>query len=89
MELFNMIMNATDAITDKGMAYIGAGLAMIGVFGIGLGQGWCNAKAVEGIARNPEVLSKLRTQFILGAALIETGAIYALIIAILLIFVAN
>lgn len=76
-------------ITDKGMAYLGAGLAMIGVLGIGIGQGVAGAKAVEGIARNPEVLSKLRTQFILSAALTETGAIYALIVAILLIFVAS
>lgn len=82
-------MDILNALTDKGMAYLGAGLAMIGVLGIGIGQGVSNAKAVEAIARNPDVLSKIRTQFILGVALTETGAIYALIIAILLIFVAS
>lgn len=82
MEIFNMI-------TNKGMAYLGAGFAMIGVLGIGIGQGLTGAKSVEGIARNPDVLSKIRTQFILSAALTETGAIYAFIIAILLVFVAK
>lgn len=82
MEIFN-------AITDRGLAYLGAGLAMIGVLGIGIGQGAAGAKACEGIARNPDALAQLRTQFILSAALTETGAIYALIVAILLIFVAQ
>ncbi len=82
MEIFN-------TISDKGLAFLGAGLSMIGVLGIGIGQGMTGAKAVEGVARNPEALSKIRTQFILAIALIETGAIYALIISILLIFVAN
>lgn len=82
-------MDIFSTITDRGMAYLGAGFAMIGVFGIGVGQGLAAAKAVEAIARNPEVLSKLRTQFILGAALTETGAIYSLIVSILLIFVAS
>lgn len=75
-------------LTDRGYAFLGAGLAMFAIFGIGVGQGVANAKAIEGIARNPETLSKLRTQFIIGAALTESGAIYCLIVAILLIFVA-
>lgn len=82
-------MDIVNNITDKGMAFIGAGLAMIGVLGIGVGQGITGAKSVEGIARNPDALAKIRTQFILSAALTETGAIYSLIVAILLIFVAG
>ncbi|MDE5553238.1 MAG: ATP synthase F0 subunit C [Malacoplasma sp.] len=75
-------------ISDRGYAFLGAGLAMFAILGVSVGQGIANAKAVEGIARNPETLSKLRTQFIIGAALTESGAIYCLIVAILLIFVA-
>lgn len=75
-------------IDDKGLACLGAGFAMIAVLGIGIGQGMANSKTIEGIARNPETLSKLRTQFIIGAALTESGSIYCLIVAILLIFVA-
>lgn len=75
-------------ITDRGLAFLGAGLAMCAVFGIGIGQGLANSKAVEGIARNPETMSKLRTQFIIGAAITESGSIYCLIVAVLLIFVA-
>lgn len=81
-------MTVLNEITDKGYAYLGAGLAMLAIFGIGLGQGISAAKSIEGIARNPETMSKLRVQFIIGAALTETGAIYCLIVALLLIFVA-
>lgn len=82
------MLSFLNEINDKGLACLGAGFAMFAVFGIGLGQGLANSKAIEGIARNPETMSKLRTQFIIGAALTESGAIYCLIVAILLIFVA-
>ena len=45
------------------------------------------AKAMEGMARNPEMYSKLRTGMILGCALTETTGIYGLLIAILCLFV--
>lgn len=74
--------------TDKFAAYIGAGLAMICAMGTGIGQGIASAKAAEAVARNPEAESKIRTMLIVGCAITETSAIYGLIIAILLIFVA-
>ena len=88
-ELINKIANATNAVgemSDKLGAYIGAGIAMLG--GLGTGQGFAAGKASEAVARNPEAESKIRTMMIVGCAIAETAAIYALIIAILLIFVA-
>lgn len=74
--------------TDKLGAYIGAGIAMMGALGTGIGQGFAAGKASEAVARNPEAESKIRTMMIVGCAIAETAAIYSLIIAILLIFVA-
>ena len=43
---------------------------------------------LNGTARNPEAASKMRTTMLIGVALVETVAIYLLIIAMLLLFVA-
>ena len=74
--------------SDKLGSYIGAGLAMLGALGTGIGQGYAAGKASEAVARNPEAESKIRTMMIVGCAIAETAAIYSLIVAILLIFVA-
>ena len=70
-------------------AYLAAGICMFGVLGTALGQGFACGKAVESVARNPEAESKIRTTLIVGDAICETSASYALIIAILLIFTAH
>src|SRR5262245_48045202 len=63
-----------------------AGLAIVSASaGCGLGQGRAAAAALDGIARNPGASDKLFTPMILGLALIESLAIYALVIAIMLI----
>lgn len=72
---------------DVGMfAALAAGLAIgIAAAGCGLGQGRAGAAALDGIARNPGASDKLFTPMILVLALIESLAIYALVIAIMLI----
>ena len=65
-------------------AGIGVGLAAgAGAIGMGIVVG----KSVEGISRQPEVEGKIRTTMMLVLVFVETAIIYALIIAILLIFV--
>lgn len=44
-------------------------------------------KTVEGIARQPEAEGKIRTAMMLGLVFVETAIIYALIVAILIVFV--
>lgn len=52
-----------------------------------LGMGMAIAKSSEGISRQPEAEGKIRTTLMLGLVFIETAIIYALIVAILVIFV--
>jgi len=66
---------------------IGAGLAMIGTFGVGLGIGVLVNGAVQGIARNPDATKDVQTNMILGIAFAEAVAIYCLVIALLILFV--
>jgi F-type H+-transporting ATPase subunit c len=60
---------------------IAIGLATIGP---GIGQGTAAAKALEGIARQPEVAGELRTTMIIALAFMEALTIYGLLIAFLL-----
>ena len=66
---------------------IGAGLAVIAGIGPGIGQGIAASKGAESVGRNPDAASKIQSIMVLGIALAETTGIYALIIAILLIFI--
>ncbi|MBO7600840.1 MAG: ATP synthase F0 subunit C [Lachnospiraceae bacterium] len=52
-----------------------------------LSMGFVIAKTIDGIARQPEAEGKMRTGMMLGLVFIETAIIYALIVAILIIFV--
>ncbi|GHU33066.1 hypothetical protein FACS1894166_07710 [Bacilli bacterium] len=87
--LSTVLAESNVTITDHIGAYIGAGIAGVGGAGAGVGQGYAAGKACEAIARNPEMESRVRTMMIVGAAIAETSAIYALIIALLLIFVVG
>ncbi len=71
----------------KGMACLGAGIAMVAGLGPGIGQGIAASKGAEAVGRNPDAQSKIQSTMVLGIALAETTGIYALVIAILLIFV--
>lgn len=65
----------------------GFGIA-IAAFGCGIGQGLGLKSAVEGIARNPEAAGKIQVAMILGLAFIESLCIYALVIALILLYAA-
>lgn len=75
-------------MTDKGLVAIGAGLASTGLLGAGIGQGYAAGKASEAVGRNPEAEGKIRNMMIIGAAIAESSALYALVIAILILFIA-
>ena len=67
---------------------IAAALAIgLGALGPGLGIGILAAKAMEGIARNPEAAPKIQTAMILAIAFAEAVAIYALVVALMILFV--
>ena len=69
-----------------GCCALGAGIAMIAGIGPGIGEGNAVAKACEAIGRQPESKSAVTSTMIMGCAIAETTGLYALVIAILLIF---
>ncbi len=66
---------------------VAAGLGIaIAAFGCGLGQGMAVKSSVEGIARNPEASGKVTVTMLIGLAMIESLCIYALVVALILIY---
>ena len=65
---------------------LGAGTAMIAGLGPGIGEGICASKAVEAIGRQPEASGAVTRTMIIGDALAETTGLYALVIALLLLY---
>ena len=76
---------AQDGGASAGNIGIGAGLAIgLAGLGCGIGQGITAGNTTAGIARNPGAAGAMFVNFILGMVLIESIAIYGLVIAILL-----
>ena len=71
-----------------GCCALGAGAAMIAGIGPGIGEGNAVASACEAIGRQPESKGQVTTTMLMGCAIAETTGLYALVIAILLMFVA-
>ena len=72
-----------------GCCALAAGLCMgVGAIGPALGEGGAVAKACEAIGRQPESKGAVTSTMLMGCVIAETTGIYALVIAILLIFVA-
>ncbi|MDD6190736.1 MAG: ATP synthase F0 subunit C [Firmicutes bacterium] len=69
-----------------GLIAIGIGLAIgLAAIGPGIGMGVAGGKALEGMARQPEMLGQLRTNMILTFAFMESLTIYGLVFAFLLL----
>ncbi len=66
---------------------VGAGLAAIGILGGGIGVGIVANGAVQAMGRNPDVSGLIQTNMILGIAFAEATSIYALVVALLILFV--
>jgi len=66
-----------------GLAAIGAGMAALGA-GVGIGQ--IGGKALESMARQPELMNDIRTNMFITAALVEGTAIIAILVGILVVF---
>ncbi|MBO4635754.1 MAG: ATP synthase F0 subunit C [Clostridiales bacterium] len=71
----------------KAMAALGAGLAIgLGALGVGLGMGNAVSHALEAGARQPEIFGKIQTLLLTAIVFLESLCIYALVVALLLIF---
>ena len=65
---------------------LGAGLAVIGLGGVGAGIGHIFASLISAIARNPAARADVFPMSMLGFALVEAVALYALLISFLILF---
>ena len=71
----------------QGLIAIAAALAIgLSTIGTGIGQGLAASRALEGMARQPEMKGQLQSTMILAMGFIEALAIYGLVISFMLIF---
>jgi len=81
-------MDITGADIVLAAKYLAAGVCMgIGAIGSAIGEGLAAAHALDGMARQPEMQGALMRTMVLGQAITETTGIYALLVAIVLLFV--
>ncbi len=74
----------------KAAAFMGAAITMgFGSIGPALGQGLIGMKACENIGKYPESAGQVRTTMMIAMGLVETSAIYALLISGALIIVGT
>jgi F0F1-type ATP synthase membrane subunit c/vacuolar-type H+-ATPase subunit K len=66
---------------------IGAGIATLGMMGVGLGLGKIFSKLIESIGRNPSAKNDLLPVGLLGFALTESIALLIFVVVMLLLFV--
>jgi F-type H+-transporting ATPase subunit c len=88
-----LIASVAMAAGDPAMApviqytVLAAGLAIgLGAIGSGIGMGTAIGGACEGTSRNPEAGGRILTTMIIGLAMIESLTIYALVVALILMF---
>lgn len=77
--------NENDVLSAKAIA-AALTVAVVGAAGA-IGMAIAIAKCADGMARQPEAAGKINSAMMLGLVFIETAIIYALIVAILVIFV--
>ncbi|MCC7207367.1 MAG: ATP synthase F0 subunit C [Anaerolineae bacterium] len=76
-------------MTDEALKFLAAGLAIgLGAIGPGIGIGLVVNGALQAIGRNPDVSGDIQTNMILGIVFTEAVAIYALVVSLILLFVA-
>lgn len=70
------------ATVIRAASLVGSGIAAVGVIGPGIGIGVAGSRALEGMARQPEMATKLLVNAIIIAALMEALGLLAFVIAI-------
>ena len=90
MTLVSLVLALAPAATTTGVNLVPLAVALaigLGAIGPGIGIGLAAGQAFNAIGRNPEAEPLIRTNLILGLAFAEAIAIYALLIAFLILFV--
>jgi F-type H+-transporting ATPase subunit c len=88
MSILTILLQAVESIAA--IAQMGAGLgAGIAAIGAGIGIGNIGKSALESIARQPEAVGDIRSNMIVSAALIEGVAFFAIVVCLLVVFLAK
>jgi len=74
--LFDQVKNTMDVETAK---YFAKAMIILSMLGTPIGEGYVVGKAFEAMGRNPEISNSLFTKVLIGVALCESTAIYALV----------
>lgn len=82
MDSLSTLISKGSSLGDYFGAAIGLGLVVIGA---GIGIGLIGGKAIEAIARQPEMKGEIRTFMFLAAALVEGVAFFAAVICLLIV----
>lgn len=83
----NPLLNAQGSTLIVAASAIAAGLAMIAGIGPGIGQGYAAGKGAELVSQRPRFQSQIVRTMLVGQAVAQTTGIYALVIALILLFV--
>ena len=82
MMMMQAAANTANALNNGLLgAALGAGLAVIGA---GLGIGWIGSRAMEGMARQPEIAGTIQTAALILAAFVEGATLFAIVVAFLI-----
>jgi F-type H+-transporting ATPase subunit c len=74
-------------VSIKAASVLGAGLAVgLGAIGAAIGEGFAAGQANQAIARNPKLSGEVFKTMLIGQAITESAAIFALVVALVLIF---
>ncbi len=73
-------------LSNEAIRYLAAALAVIPLFGVGMSMGNLFSTWLNSVARNPEAEDKMRSVGMLGFALTESIGLFALLVALLILF---
>lgn len=71
----------------EAVRYLGAGIALLSLLGIGLGLGSIFSNYANAISRNPSAEPKIRPFVLIGAAMTEALGLFAVLVAMIMLFV--
>ncbi len=66
-------------MTPEAAMYIAKGMCIFAMFTTAIGQGYLIGKTMEAIGRNPDIQGSIFTKMMIGVAMTETTAIFALV----------
>jgi len=81
-------MEFSDAIWVQAAAFLGAAFSVgFGAIGAALGEGYAAGRAGRAISKSPELSGPILKNMLIGQAVAESAGIFALVIAMLLVFI--